>query len=80
MKTLQQLFATILLALALVVPALAGDMGGPTSPVPAPSPLPPIVVDVSTPPNSEASAISAGETLPLTDMALDWLFWALSVY
>jgi hypothetical protein len=40
MKQLRLLFATIVLALALGIPAYAGDMGFPTSPPPPPPPPP----------------------------------------
>ena len=78
MKTLRQLFATILLALMLGITTYAGDMNGPpgsNSPDPWPTdnvptvtkPAPPIV------PGDEDSPI-------LTIFALNFLMGALSIY
>ncbi|HXM34475.1 MAG TPA: hypothetical protein VN920_04775 [Pyrinomonadaceae bacterium] len=79
MKTLRQLFATILLALVLGVPAIAGDMGGATSPSPTPSPLALVVANTNNP-TFTPLAIPAVEPPTLTEVAFDFLLCALSMY
>jgi hypothetical protein len=76
MKTLQQLFAAILLALALGIPTFAGDMGGPTtinSPAPLPTDSIPAVTTAPTP-------TAPDETGSPAVLALNFLLSALSMY
>jgi len=80
MKTFQQIFATVLLALMLGIPALGGDMGGATGPSPAPSPSPLVMVNTSSPTLTAPSATPAVETPTLTEVAFDFLLYALSMY
>jgi len=80
MKTLRQILATMLLALALGIPTYAGDMSGPSSaPAPAPSPSPSNATAsvTNTLPQTEAGD---KDTLALTVLALDILVSALSMY
>lgn len=74
MKTLQQLFATMLLVLAIGIPTCAGEMSGPSrKSVPAPAPL--IIV-----PSPPAPAPADPNAPTLTMLVLDFLASALSMY
>ena len=77
MKTLQQILATILLALVLSISALAGDMGGPSS-MNSSAPLPTDGIPAVT----TTSPQVPGETDPpvLTELVLNFLLSALSMY
>lgn len=78
MKTLQQLFAAILLALALGISVYAGDVQGPTGGAPPPLPPDPHAAVTTSPPH-----IVIGETAVPPDLivlALDFLMSALSLH
>jgi hypothetical protein len=77
MKTLQRILATTLLALAIGVPAYAGDMSGPST-VNSPAPLPTDSIPAVTP---TSPTQVPGETDPpaLTELVLSFLS-ALSMY
>ena len=80
MKTLRQILATMLLALALGIPTYAGDMSGPSSaPAPAPSPSPSNATASVTNPLPQ-TVPGDTDTSALTLMALDFLVSALSIY
>jgi len=77
MKSLQQLFAALVLALALSTSTIAGEMSGPasvTSPVPPPA-------GCSAAPNP-APPIEPGDTASpgLTELTLELLMAALSMH
>lgn len=77
MKTLRQTLATILLVLALGIPAFAGDIGGPSG-ITTPPPLPS---------DSDQTVITTTPTVPgdsdtsiLAALALNFLMSTLSIY
>ena len=78
MKTIQQILATMLLALVLGIPAYAGDMSGPSS-VNSPAPLP---TDTVPPVTTTPPATVPGETgsPALTALTLNLLVSALPMY
>lgn len=78
MKTLQQLFAAILLAFALSISTFAGEMSGPGQ-VNSPLPLP---TDGSSTTNTATPAtIPCDNDSPgLTVLAVEFLMSALSIY
>lgn len=78
MKTLQQILATILLALVLGIPTYAGDMGGPSSVnSPGPSPTDGATLVIITPP---PAVPGDSEPPAFTMLALNILVRALSMY
>lgn len=78
MKTLQQLFAAILLALALGIPTYAGDVGGPST-VTSPAPLPTDGIPVVTTPPS-LTVPGDVDSPAWTLLTLNFLVSALSMY